>query len=131
MLRNLPPDAQAYVLTLVFGVAAPLLIYGMLRLPLRHFLASIFGSAAIEQFWMRVVLVVLLATGVAQAIGYHPDKAAAADFVALLWNVGDEIKNILDSLILAMLGLFLPLLLAYTILHAGRPRKETADSKEV
>ncbi|MBI3466809.1 MAG: hypothetical protein HY000_27670 [Planctomycetes bacterium] len=131
MLSNLPPDVQAYVVSLVFGLSAPLLIFGMLRLPLRHFLAAIFASEPIEQFWMRLVLVVLVASGISQAVGFQPDKAAATNFVALIWNVADQIRHILDSLLWAMLCLFLPLLLAYTILHAGRRKNEAKESKEV
>jgi len=121
-MSQLPTDAQAYVIALFFGVSAPLIVFWMLHLPLRHFLAEIFRSPPVEQFWIRLVLVVLVCAGLSAAVGFKPDAAVAANFVALIWNLADEFSSIIDGILYSMLALFLPLLLSYTILHAGRGR---------
>jgi len=130
MTSNLPADAQAYLIALFFGVSAPLIVFWMLHLPLRHFLSEIFRSPPVEQFWIRLVVVVLVCSGLSAAVGFRPDAAAAANFVALIWNLADEFRAILDGILYSMLALFLPLLLSYTILHAGRFRALPAERKE-
>jgi hypothetical protein len=49
------------------------------------------------------------------------------DSVAIVFSISDALQQILSSLLLALVGLFLPLLLAYTVLNAGRAR--TAPGK--
>jgi hypothetical protein len=114
------PDVQAYLVVLFFGVSAPMVIFWMLYLPLCQFLAEIFRSKKVEQFWVRLIVVVLVSTGVSQAVGYQPAAAVSTNFVALVWNLAEQIRSVLEALLWSMLATFLPLLLAYTILHAGR-----------
>lgn len=130
MTSNLPADAQAYLIALFFGVAAPLIVFWMLHLPLRHFLSEIFRSPPVEQFWLRLVIVVLVCAGLSATVGYRPDKAVFSNFVALIWNLADQFQAILYGILSSLFGLFLPLLLTYTILHAGRFRATTAERKE-
>ena len=129
-MQNLPADVQAYVIVLAFGVAAPLLIFWMLHPPLRNFLKEIFHSEPVEQFWIRLILVVLVSSGLSPAVGYSPSPAGASNFVALIWNLADQYHNVLDRILLSMLLIFLPLLLAYTILHAGQRSGAAAQSRE-
>lgn len=122
MLENLPVNVQVYLFSVALGVAAPLTVFWMLRAPLAVFLASIFRDAGIERFWMRVVLLVLFCGAFSVAIGFVPARDAAQDMVVLVWNLADQVQSILESLLWSMLGLFLPLLLSYTILNVGRDR---------
>lgn len=130
MTSTMPADAQAYLIALFFGVTAPLVVFWMLHLPLRHFLAEIFRSPPVEQFWFRLVIVVLVCTGLSATIGYRPAGLVAFDFVALIWSLGEQFQSILYGILYSLFGLFLPLLLAYTILHAGRSRTAAAERKE-
>ncbi len=130
MLSGMSADVQAYVLALFFGTAAPLVVFWMLHLPLRSFLAEIFHSPAVEQFWIRLVIVVLVCSGLSATVGYRPSGLVAIDFVALIWNLGEQFQSILYGILFSLFGLFLPLLLAYTILHAGRYRAAAAERKE-
>src|SRR5688500_18930026 len=41
MFERLPVEIQVYLFSLLFGAAAPLLIYWMIRPALRHFLAAV------------------------------------------------------------------------------------------
>ena len=129
MLDNLPVDAQAYLFTLLLGICAPLVLFWMLRLPLRQFLTAIFRDRGIERFWLRVVLLVLLCQSLAVSVGYQPDPGATLDDVALVWNVADQVQSILQSVVFSMFGLFLPLLLSYTILYVGRDRTAKPDTR--
>lgn len=130
MLSNLSADAQAYVLALFFGTAAPLLVFWLLHVPLRSFLAEIFRSPTVEQFWVRLVIVVLVCSGLSATVGYRPTGLAATDFVALIWNLAEQFQSILYGILFSLFGLFLPLLLAYTILYAGRFRAAPVEKKE-
>ena len=124
MFETLPVDAQAYLFTLLLGICAPLVLFWMLRVPLSQFLTAIFRDAGIERFWLRVVLLVLLCQSLAVSVGYQPDPGATLDDVALVWNMADQVQSILQSVVFSMFGLFLPLLLSFTILHIGRERVE-------
>jgi len=123
------PDVQAYLIVLFFGVCAPMVIFWMLYLPLCHFLGEIFRSKEVEQFWIRLIVVVLVSAGISQAVAYQPAAAASTNFIVLVWNLADQIRAILDALLWAMLATFLPLLLSYTILHAGRFKSDSASNK--
>jgi hypothetical protein len=59
---------------------------------------------------------------------FKAEVASKSDEVALFFNVADKFKQMLDSLIFAMLAIFLPLLAAYTILHM--PRRGGAPPQE-
>ncbi len=122
-------EVQVYVFGLALGIAVPLLLFWLLHRPLREFLKEIFHSAPIEQFWMRVVLVGFLASTLSVAVVFKAEVASKSDEVALFFNVADKFKQMLDSLIFAMLTIFLPLLAAYTILHM--PRRGTKPQSEV
>jgi len=132
MFEGFPVDVQAYVFSLVVGITAPLLLFGMLRMPLRHFLHAIFHSAAIERFWLRVVFLALLIGSLSSAVGYWPSDSADEDFIVLIWNLADQVQSILQTLLFSMIALFLPLLLSYTILHVRRDRgkEQTEDDEE-
>src|SRR6185436_4203263 len=77
MFEFLPVPISVYCFSLVLGVAAPLLIYFMLRPALKHFLASIFADPKIEVFWLQVILLVLLLAALSAAVRYRPDRAAS------------------------------------------------------
>ncbi len=128
MLAAVPIEIQVYVFGLAFGIAVPLLVFWLLHRPLREFLKAIFHSRAIEQFWLRVVLLGFLASTLSVAVIFQTDQTAKTDEIALYFNVADKLKQMLDSLIFAMLAIFLPLLAAYTILHV--PRRETPAAIE-
>jgi hypothetical protein len=128
MLGASPIEVQVYAFGLALGIAVPLLLFWLLHRPLRAFLKEIFRSPAIEQFWMRVVLVGFLASTLSVAVIFKPEDASKSDEVALFFNVADKLKMMLDSLIFAMLMIFLPLLAAYTILHM--PRRDTKPQPE-
>ncbi|MBI2826471.1 MAG: hypothetical protein HYX69_17475 [Planctomycetia bacterium] len=113
-------DAQTFMFGIVLGIVFPLLLYWLLYRPLHEFLKEIFHSPAIEQFWLRVVLIGFLASTLAVAVVFQPPDATRTDEVAFLFYIGDRCKQMLDSLIFAMLTIFLPLLAAYTILHVRR-----------
>lgn len=127
MFESFSVDVQAYVFSLVVGITAPLLLFGMLRTPLRHFLHAIFYNTAIERFWIRVVLIAMLIGSVSTAVGYCPADLADEDFIVLIWNLADEVQSILQTLLFSMVVLFLPLLLSYTILHMRRDRSSVPD----
>jgi hypothetical protein len=131
MFESFSVDVQAYVFSLVVGITAPLLLFGMLRMPLRHFLHAIFYSAAIERFWLRVVFLAMLIGSLSTAVGYSPADLADEDFIVLIWNLADQVQSILQTLLFSMIALFLPLLLSYTILHVRlRGREPTEDNEE-
>lgn len=127
MFANLPVAFQAYVISLFVGLAVPLFTYWLLRRPLRHFLQAIFENVAIERFWMRLVLLVILLSTFSAAVGYEPNDEVGEDFVVLVWNLADQTQSVLQSLVFALFMLFLPLLLSYTILHVGSPRGRTKN----
>ncbi len=115
-------EMQAYVFSLIFGLSVPLVVYWMLRPSLHHFLSAIFQNPGIESFWKRVVLLVFVLSSFAVGVGFTPDAAISGDMAALVWNVADQVQMMLDALLWSIFGLFLPLLLSYTILHVGRDR---------
>jgi hypothetical protein len=127
MLERLPVEIQVYLFSLVFGVAAPLLIFWMIRPPLARFLAAIFADGPIEAFWSRLIVLVLVLSALSAAIRYRPDSGVLADNVALVFSLADSVQSILELLLFALIALFLPLLLTYTVLHAagarGKPRE--------
>jgi hypothetical protein len=120
----LPVGVQVYLASLLLGLGFPLLFFWMLVRPLKFFLASIFNAAEVERFWLRLILLVFLSSSLAVAVEYQPVKVGQTDFVALLWNFADQTRAILNGLLLGMLAVFLPLLLAYTVLHAGRGARQ-------
>jgi hypothetical protein len=130
MFERLPIEIQVYLFSLLFGVAAPLLVYWMLRPALVHFLAATFGDARIEAFWRRLIVLVLLLAALSAAVRYRPDGGVLDDSVALVFSLADSVQSILEVLLLALVALFLPLLAAYTVLYAaGRgPRGAPAKS---
>ena len=130
MFERFPVDVQVYLISLVIGACAPLLLFGMLQASLRHFLRAIFHNAAIERFWLRVVFLALLIGALSTAVGYHPDDSVGEDFIALIWNLAEQMQSILYSLLLSMFVLFLPLLLSYTILHVRRNHDATDAESE-
>jgi hypothetical protein len=121
---------QVYAFGLALGIAVPILVFWLLHRPLRAFLKEIFHSPAIEQFWVRVVLVGFLASTLSVAVILKKEDAMKADELALFFNVADKFKAMLDSLIFSMLMIFLPLLAAYTILHVPRRGSPAAQSEE-
>jgi prolipoprotein diacylglyceryltransferase len=123
MLAVLPIELQVYAFGLALGITVPILLFWLLHRPLREFLKEIFHSSAIEQFWLRVVLLGFLASTLSVAVVFQPAAASKTDEVALFFNVADKFKQMLDSLMFVMLATFLPLLAAYTILHIPRRGK--------
>ncbi|MCI0361924.1 MAG: hypothetical protein L0211_25865 [Planctomycetaceae bacterium] len=127
MFDRLPIEIQVYLFSLIFGLAAPLLIYWMIRPPLGRFLSAIFADAAIESFWSRLIVLVLLFSALSAAIRYRPDSGVLADNVALVFSLADSVQVILEFLLYALIALFLPLLATYTILHAAGARSRPRD----
>lgn len=130
MLETLPVEVQIYITGMFLGVAIPLVIFWLLHRPLREFLREIFHSPAVEQFWVRVVLIGFLASTLSVALVFRPVDQATTDDVALFFNVADHCKQMLDGLIYSMLVIFLPLLAAYTILHVPRRMRSPAAGEE-
>ncbi len=128
MLEYLPIDVQLYLVALVFAASASFLTYWFLYASLRHFLGEIFASREVEQFWVRVVFLVLFGSTLAVAVAYQPDITTSGDVAALIWNMADTFKEILDRLIMVMFALFLPLLASYTVLHVGRHGRGSSAS---
>ena len=122
MFERLPVEIQVYSFSLVFGLAAPLLIFWMVRQPLGRFLAAIFADKSIEAFWLRLILLVLVLSALSAAIRYRPDSGVLTDNVALVFSLADSVQVILEFLLFALVTLFLPLLATYTILHAAKAR---------
>ena len=127
MFEFLPVPISVYCFSLLLGVAAPLLIFFMLRPALKQFLASIFADAKIEAFWQQLILLVLLLAALSAAVRYRPDTALLADTVALTFSLADSVQSILEMLLYAVFALFLPLLATYTVLHATRARIPRSD----
>jgi hypothetical protein len=129
MFERLPIEIQVYLFSLLFGVAAPLLIYWMLRPALRHFLAAIFADARIESFWLRLIVLVLTLAALSAAIRYRPDGGVLDDNVALVFSLADSVQSILEVLLYALVALFLPLLATYAVLCAAGVRALSLESK--
>lgn len=122
MFERLPVEIQVYLFSLLLGVAAPLLIYWMVRPALRRFLAAIFGDPQIESFWLRLIVLVLTLAALSAAVRYRPHEGVLSDSVALVFSLADSVQSILEALLYALFALFLPLLATYTILHAAGAR---------
>lgn len=118
MFERLPIEIQVYLFSLLFGAAAPLLIYWMIRPALRRFLAAIFADERIEAFWLRLIVLAALSA----AVRYRPDGGVLDDSVALVFSLADSVQGILEVLLYALIALFLPLLATYTIIVAARGR---------
>ena len=126
-------EVQTYLFGMVLAIAVPSLLFWLLRAPLREFLREIFHAPAVEQFWLRVVLIGFVALTLSIGLVFHPVDLSKSDEVALAFNVADKLKQMLDSLLAVMFATFLPLLAAYTILHVptrgkapkGRRRSQT------
>ena len=127
MADLLPVGAQIYLVSLLLGVSVPLVVCWHLHEPLTEFLKSIFRDRGIERFWIRVVVLVFFTNCLAAAVGYRPVDAVDQDYVALVWNLADQVQWILYAVVWSMFGLFLPLLISYTILHFGRDRNATTE----
>ena len=127
MFERLPIEIQVYLFSLLFGIAAPLLIYWMIRVPLARFLSAIFTDELIESFWARLIVLVMLLATLSAAIRYRPDSGVLADNVALVFSLADSVQAILEFLLYALIALFLPLLATYTILHAASARTKPRE----
>jgi hypothetical protein len=127
MFDLLPVPISVYCFSLVLGIAAPLLIFLMLRPALKHFLASMFADPRIEAFWQQVILLVMLLAALSAAVRYRPDVALLVDAVALTFSLADSVQSILEMLLYAVFALFLPLLATYTVLHATRARTPRSE----
>lgn len=134
MFESLPVEFQVYIAGIFLGISIPLVIFWLLYRPLCEFLREIFHVKAVEQFWLRVVLIGFIASTLSVALVFRPVEAATADEVALFFNVADNCKQMLDGLIFSMLIIFLPLLAAYTILQVprrGQPAGKTSQPESV
>lgn len=127
MFERLPIEIQVYLFSLLFGAAAPLLIYWMIRPALRHFLAAIFADERIEAFWLRLIVLVLVLAALSAAVRYRPDSGVLADNVALVFSLADSVQSILEVLLFALIALFLPLLATYAVLVAAGARARSRE----
>jgi hypothetical protein len=125
MFERLPIEIQVYLFSLMFGAAAPLLIYWMIRPALRHFLAAIFAHERIEALWLRLIVLVLVLAALSAAVRYRPDSGVLADNVALVFSLADSVQSILEVLLYSLVALFLPLLATYAVLVAAGARKSS------
>jgi hypothetical protein len=128
MFERLPVEIQVYLFSLLLGLAAPLLIYWMVRPALRRFLAAIFADERIEAFWSRLIVMVLMLAALSAAVRYRPTSGVLDDSVALVFSLADSVQAILEVLVYALVALCLPLLATYTILHATGARKNSSNS---
>jgi hypothetical protein len=122
MFEALPVPLQVYLFSLFLGAAAPLLVFWMLLAALRPFLAAIFADRAIEAFWLRLIVLVLMLAALSAAVRYRPAAGVLLDSVALVFSLADSVQEIFQVLLYALIALFLPLLATYTILHAAGVR---------
>ncbi len=129
MFERLQIEIQVYLFSLLFGTAAPLLIFWMIGPALRHFLAAIFGDPRIEAFWLRLIVLVLMLAALSAAVQYRPDAGVMGDSVALVFSLADSVQSILVALLSALVFLFLPLLLTYTVLVAAGARARPPAAK--
>ncbi|MBX7165654.1 MAG: hypothetical protein K1X74_04840 [Pirellulales bacterium] len=120
MPSGLSVEIQLYLAGLAIAFAAPLFVFWLLAPSLAHFLRAIFAQPEVERFWKRLTIIVFVAASVSSGIAYHPDASANSDLAVLTWSFADQVKQTLDNLLWAMLAIFLPLLLAYMVLYAGR-----------
>lgn len=122
MFQWLPIPLQVYLFSVVIGVALPLIIFWMMRRALSHFLSAIFCDAAIVRFWQLQIVLVLILAGLAAAVRYRATEEVLQDSVAIIFSVSDSLQVILENVLYTLFALFLPLLLAYIVLNAGRDR---------
>jgi hypothetical protein len=122
MFEWLPIPLQVYLLSLLIGVAVPAFIFWMLRPALRHFLTAIFQDAAIVRFWLLQIVLVLVLAGTAAGVRYRAREDVLQDEVAIVFSISDALQAVLENVLYALFALFLPLLVAYMVLNAGRDR---------
>jgi len=130
MFEWMPLTLQVYLCAIVIGIALPLMIFWMVYRALAHFLAAIFHDALIVRFWSRQFLLVLMLAGLGPAIRYRPEEPVLHDSVAIVFSMADSLQEILSGVLLALFGLLLPLLFAFTILHAGKKQPAVAERPE-
>ncbi len=128
MFQWLPIPLQVYLFSVVIGVALPLFIFWMMRRALTHFLSAIFLDAAIVGFWQLQIVVVLVLAGLAAAVRYRASEDVLQDTVAIIFSVSDSLQVILESILYTLFALFLPLLVAYMVLNAGRNPTRSATT---
>ena len=122
MFQWLPIPLQVYLFGVLIGVALPLFLFWMMRRALTHFLSAIFVEPAIVWFWQLLIAMVLVLSGLAAAVRYRASEDVLQDDVAIFFSVSDTLQAILENVLYTLLALFLPLLVAYTVIHAGRDR---------
>ncbi len=122
MFQWLPIPLQVYLFSLLIGIALPLFLFWMMRRALTHFLSAIFVDAAIVWFWQLLIVMVLVLTGLAAAVRYRASEDVLQDDVAIIFSVSDALQAILENVLYALFALFLPLLVAYMVVNAGRDR---------
>jgi hypothetical protein len=128
MFEWLPIPLQIYLVSLLIGVALPLFIFWMLRPALTHFLSAIFIEASIVRYWLLQIAMVLVLSGLAAAVRYRVDGNVLQDGVAIIFSLSDSLQAILDNLLYTLFALFLPLLIAYMVLNAGRDRTRVGQA---
>jgi hypothetical protein len=122
MFQWLPIPLQVYLFSLLIGVALPLFLFWMMRRALTHFLSAIFVEAAIVRFWQLLIAMVLVLTGLAAAVRYRASEDVLQDDVAIIFSVSDALQAILENMLFTLFALFVPLLVAYMVVNAGRDR---------
>jgi hypothetical protein len=127
MFQWLPIPLQVYLFSLLMGVALPLFLFWMMRRALTHFLSAIFVEAAIVRFWQLLIAMVLVLAGLAAAVRYRSSEDVLQDDVAIIFSVSDALQAILENVLYTLFALFLPLLVAYMVVNAGRDRTQTGS----
>lgn len=122
MFQWLPIPLQVYLFGVLIGVALPLFLFWMMRRALTHFLSAIFVDAAIVWFWQLLIAMVLVLAGLAAAVRYRASEDVLQDDVAIFFSVSDALQAILENVLYTLFALFLPLLVAYMVVNAGRDR---------
>jgi hypothetical protein len=130
MFEWLPIPLQVYLFSLVLGVALPLVILWMMWRALSHFLTAIFREKPIVWFWQLQIGLVLVLAGLAAAVRYRATEDVLQDAVAIVFSVSDSLQAILENVLYALFAMFLPLLLAYMVLNAGRDRAAIAPQPQ-
>ena len=112
-----------YLLQLVLMLGLALWIYRLLQPSLRALLAQVFGSPEGPEFYMRVLLLVLVFSSLSEAINDRSwDQDPGEPFIEYVWNFTSTFSGVLEN----MGTFFIVFLVLVTILAAVARRRPAA-----
>ena len=90
-------NAVAFLFDLVIGAGIALLIYALLRHPLRELLTNLLRMPEATSFYLRALLLILLSVALAKVVtGIH--MKPEAHFMEYVWAVASDIGGVFDNL---------------------------------